>query len=108
MLFDNGNTHRSINPNAHSRGQVLRLDETNRVASFVLNADLGAYSIALGSAQLLSTGNYSFDVGWILDANFQNPTSQTIEVDPSGRPVYNLQAATQEYRTFRMRDLYTP
>lgn len=108
MLFDNGNTRHSIDPNANSRGQVLRLDETNRVASFVLNADLGAYSIALGSAQLLSNGNYSFDVGWVLDANFQNPTSQTIEVDPSGRIVYNLQAATQEYRTFRMRDLYTP
>ena len=108
MLFDNGNTRHTVDANAHSRGQVIQLDETNRVARLVLNADLGAFSIALGSAQLLPNGNYSFDVGWILGDPGQPATSQSLEVDPSGAIVYNLQVATQEYRTFRMRDLYTP
>jgi len=108
MVFDNGNTRRTIDPNANSRGQVLRLDETNRKASFVLNVDLGALSIALGSARWLPNGNYSFDVGLIPGDTGQPSTSLMVEVDPSGKIVYKLQAATAEYRTFRMRDLYTP
>lgn len=107
-VFDNGNTRQATDPNAHSRGQVIRLDEASRVATFVLNADLGAYALALGTAQVLENGNYNFDLGWIPGVQGQPATAQMVEVDSSGRIVYNLQAATQVYRTFRMRDLYTP
>ncbi len=105
MVFENGNTRRVTDPNAHSRGQVIHLDEANRVATFVLNADLGAYSLALGTAQALEDRNYSFDSGWILGDQGQSATAQMVEVDSSGRITYNLQAATQVYRTFRVRDL---
>jgi hypothetical protein len=102
-VFDNGNVRRQSDANANSRGQVLRLDEQNRMATFVLNADLRAYCAAVGSARQLPNGNYHFDLGWI-DAT----RSESVETDPSGKIVYAIQVATQEYRSFRMRDLYTP
>jgi hypothetical protein len=102
-LFDNGNVRREADENARSRGQVFRLDEQNLVAELVLNADLGAYAFALGSAQRLENGNYFFNVGFRQDA-----TGISIEVDPSGNPVYAIQGSAPEYRTFRMKDLYTP
>jgi len=103
MVFDNGNTRHAIDGNAHSRGQVLQLDEKNHVASFLLNADLGGYSQALGSAAKLPNGNYHFNLG-ILGGN----SAQSVEVDPSGNIVYAIQVSSPDYRTFRMRDLYTP
>jgi hypothetical protein len=63
VLLDNGNTRRASDPNAHSRGQVWTLDETNMTATPVLNADLGTYAGAVGSAQRLSNGNYAFTLG---------------------------------------------
>jgi len=58
VLFDNGTARQTIE-SANSRGQVWRIDQTNMMASLVLNADLGAYSRSLGSAQLLGNGNYA-------------------------------------------------
>jgi hypothetical protein len=105
ILFDNGNTRRATNPNAHSRGQVWTLDETNMTATPVLNADLGNYSGRLGSAQRLSNGNYSFMSGAI-----GNPPpaqiGQTIEILPDGTKSYVLKVASPEYRAFRVRTLY--
>ncbi len=106
-VFDDGNTRQLSDASAHSRGQVLKVDEINMQASLAVNADLGAYSYALGSAQRLPNGDYHFDLGWIRGDGLGD-RSQSIEVDPSGKIVYNLQAQTPEYRTFRMRDLYTP
>jgi len=102
-VFDNGNTRRSTDSTAHSRGQVFQLDEQNRIASPVLSVDLGVYSSALGSAQKLANGNYHFNAGII-----QGTTnySQSIEVTPSGQVVYAIQPSTPNYRTFRLRDLY--
>src|SRR5581483_1583216 len=42
MVFDDGNT-RVVAQGGNSRGQVLKLDEQNRTASFLLNADLGVF-----------------------------------------------------------------
>jgi arylsulfate sulfotransferase len=103
-LFDNGDVRRAADPNAHSRGQVLHLDENSRVATLVLNADLGDYSFALGSAQNLPNGNYHFNLGWLQPAN----TSQAVEVDPSGNKVFTLQLNSPAYRSFRLKDLYSP
>jgi hypothetical protein len=106
-VFDNGNIRCAGDASAHSRGQVIRLDEANRMASLVLNADLGGYSLALGSARALPDGDFHFDRGFINDAAL-GPFSQTVEVDRSGNVVYQIQAATTEYRTFRMQSLYEP
>jgi hypothetical protein len=77
------------------------------MASLVLNADLGRYSLAMGSARALPDGDFHFDLGFINDAT-RGPFSQTVEVDGSGNVVYRIQAATTEYRTFRMQSLYEP
>jgi hypothetical protein len=103
-LFDNGNVRYAQDGSAHSRGQVLKIDEPNRVATPVLNADLGSYSLAVGSAQRLADGNMHFDLGFINTAKGQ--FSQSVEVDPSGNIVYQVQAPTPFYRTFRMTTLY--
>jgi arylsulfate sulfotransferase len=102
-VFDNGNTRHFIYPDANSRGQVLQLDEQAFTVTPVLNADLGVYSSALGAAQKLSNGNYYFGAGILSDNS-----ALMIELDPSGNPVYALQSSGPEYRSFRMRDLYTP
>jgi arylsulfate sulfotransferase len=102
-LFDNGDVRYAADPTAHSRGQVILLDETARVATPILNADLGAYSFALGSAQKLSDGNFHFNLGVLPDG-----TSQSVEVDSFGNKVYDLSISLPDYRSFRMRDLYSP
>jgi arylsulfate sulfotransferase len=107
ILFDNGNIRQASDPNAHSRGQVWVLDETKMTATLVVNADLGAYSGALGAAQRLSNGNYSFTLG----TNGPVPPppkapAHAIEVSPNGAEVYDLTANSPEYRTFRVRTLY--
>ncbi len=102
-VFDNGNTRYESDPSASSRGQVLQVDEQNRVVRHVLNADLGAYSFALGTAQKLAGGNYNFNLGLLPDR-----TSQSVEVDPSGQTVYAIKIGAPVYRSFRLRDLYTP
>jgi hypothetical protein len=104
ILFDNGNTRRATDPNAHSRGQVWSLDETSMTATPVLNADLGNYSFRLGSAQRLSNGNYSFLSG--SEGQPPRDTARSIEVRPDGTPVYVLAFASPEYRSFRVRTLY--
>jgi hypothetical protein len=102
-LFDDSNRRNVADPSANSRGQVIQLDEQNRVANLIVNADLGLYTFALGAAQKLPNGNYHFDVGYLSDG-----TSTSMEVDPSGNTVYSLHAGAPEYRSFRMADLYTP
>ena len=103
LVFDNGNVRFTQDSTTQSRGQVLKIDEENRSVSFVLNVPLGAYAVALGSAQLLSNGNYHFNLGWM-----PNTRSQALEYDPAGRLVTQIETDTQQYRSFRIRDLYTP
>jgi hypothetical protein len=105
ILFDNGNTRRASDPNAHSRGQVWTLDEQAMTATLVVNADLGAYAGALGAAQRLSNGNYSFTLGTAV-AEPPVPPAHTIEVTPNGTKLYDLQVNKGEYRSYRMRTLY--
>jgi len=103
VLFDNGNTRQAETSDAHSRGQVLDVDESTLTATLTLNADLGEYALALGSAQKLDNGNYFFNSGWV-----RNATSQDLEFGPTGSLVSRFDVQTQQYRSFRMRDLYTP
>ena len=103
LLFDNGNLRNFADPSANSRGQVIQLDEQNRIANLVVNIDMGQYSFALGAAQKLPNGDYHFDVGYLVDG-----TSIAVEVDPSGNIVYALHAGAPAYRSFRMHNLYVP
>jgi hypothetical protein len=101
-IFDDGNTRVQAN-GGNSRGQGLILNEVNRTVSFALNADLGSYSFALGSAQRLLNGNYVFDNGWI------NVTTnaESSEWSTSGALVSNVHSNSVNYRTFRLRDLFS-
>jgi hypothetical protein len=104
ILFDNGNTRRASDPTADSRGQVWKLDEKTMTATLVFNADLGNYSPAVGAAQTLSNGNYSFTSGW--QGQAPNLFGQTIEVRPDGSKDYVLEINHTEFRSYRMRTLY--
>ncbi len=108
-VLDDGNTRRLDDPGAHTRGQVLQLDEPNLIATLATNADLEVYGFALGAAQELPNGNFHFDTGWVTDDPVAGAnSSRSVEVDPAGNIVYGMAINTPEYRTFRMPDLYTP
>ena len=105
-LYDNGNTRKASNPLATSRGQALALDEVNRIATTVVNADMGVYSHALGSAQQLVNGDYAFVSGWV-----QTQSGQTLARFPEttadgSAMVYQLQNNQITYRGFRQASMY--
>jgi hypothetical protein len=104
ILLDNGDTRRASDPTADSRGQVWTLDEQTMTATLAFNGDLGNYSDALGAAQRLSNGNYSFDSGRQGVAPHQ--IGQAIEVRPDGSKAYVLQVNVPLYRAFRIDTLY--
>jgi hypothetical protein len=73
--------------------------------SLRLNADLGVYAFALGSAQLLPNGNAHFLAGIVNPAR----DAHSIEVRPDGTVKYELQSGPPSiYRSWRMRNLYAP
>jgi hypothetical protein len=109
LVFDNGNTRIANNPAENSRGQVYRVDEQNMVVTPLINADLGVNSSALGTAELLPDGTYHFNAGFFPDpASPLSRITQLYHVDASGAVESNTRVYAQEYRNFRMTDLYTP
>jgi hypothetical protein len=100
VLFDDGNTRHDTTSSKDSRGQELVLDENTMTATLVVNADLGNYSLALGSAQRLPNGNLDFTSG------FLGGGGQSIEVLPNGTKTYVLQMGSLEYRSYFMSTLY--
>ncbi len=104
-LYDNGNTRiQAIGGN--SRGQVLALDEAAMNASLNLSADMGVFSVALGSSQLLDNGDYHFLSGWIPNGKLA-PSAQLFELTPSATSIYEAVFGTNVYRTYRMSTLYS-
>jgi len=112
-LFDNGNTRLSelggacVPNDCDSRGMVLELDESSMQVTPALSVDLGVYSTALGSAQLLDNENYFFLAGFV-----GNTDGYAIEILPTpgtitGTQVFNLEG-TVAYRAWRMTSIYTP
>jgi arylsulfate sulfotransferase len=105
-VYDNGNTRVALFPGSNSRGQAFTVDQVNKTVTPVVNVDLGVYSFALGSAQLLSNGNYMFESGIFPFGGF--PTfSQTIEISGGTTQVFNVQAPPS-YRSWLMPSLYSP
>jgi len=88
----------------NSRGQVWSLDQTTLTATSVLNADMGVYSYAVGSAQPLSNGNYQF-----LNNRVQGSMlyAQTLEVTPTGAHNLSFDYSGFVYRVFRLTNLHT-
>ena len=81
-----------------SRGQAYRLDEKHHTATLVLNASLGSFWQALGSAQVLPNGDFTFAGGFA-------PPSREVEVRPNGSKVFELDSPLAEYRAYRLKDL---
>ncbi len=105
-VFDNGNIRADANPDIHSRGQMWKVDEAARKATLELNADLGVYSFALGSAHKLPEGGYHFNAGWV--PGTVPASARSVEVDASGKTMYSIEAdRAPMYRSFRLKDLYT-
>ncbi len=107
-VFDDGNTRVEKCPGTqNSRGMVMLVNEPAREITYATVADLGAYSFALGSAQLLTPPNgniyASFDSGIIMPASY----TQVSEVNLAGQIVYQLQVNAGTYRAYRMQNLYT-
>jgi hypothetical protein len=114
-IFDNGNTRVYPPPlgmgSGHSRGMALTFDESSMQVTPVLSADLGSYSYSMGSAQLLSDGNYFFLLASVL-VTLNNVVSYSMEILPApgmitGTQVLNLQGP-QHYRAWQMPSLYNP
>ncbi len=105
LLFDDGHRRRKTNPAANNRGQVWELDESAHTARLLYNADLGAYAAAVGSAQALENGGFTFEAGFI------NPDSiyaRAIETSAAGKVVYVQQTyGGITYRSFRVADMYS-
>jgi hypothetical protein len=103
-LFDNNNASSvTQQPGGDARGQAWSLNTNTMVATPIENVGLGVVSQAVGTAQLLSNGNYSWQAGFInLDQ------SQSFEFTPSGTLVFHEQSDNLTYRAFRVQDLYTP
>jgi hypothetical protein len=111
-IFDNGNTRVSAPPlglgSGDSRGMALTVDFNRFTVTPVISQDLGYYSEALGSAQLLSNGNYFFQPGTVAPEG----SSYSLELVPTagtdnGTTIYNLESTTC-YRSWLMPNLYAP
>jgi len=89
-----------------SRGQVYRLDLKTHTATQIVNANLGVYSWAQGSAQRLPNGNYFFTAGTI---DYPPAGAKDVEVNPSGKTVYSDAVyGSSEYRAWMLLTLYSP
>ena len=112
-VYDDGNTRIAhVDSAGHSRGQIYAVDEAALQANVNVNTDLGVYSVAVGTAQILPNGNYWFQSGLIFGTDGQ-PYAQEAEAGKNGDPTFVLQVTqgnfashALEYRAFRMPNLY--
>lgn len=106
-VFDNGNT-RVQTFSGNSRGMSLSVDVPNRLVSVLVSQDMGTFSEGLGSAQKLSNGDYGFLSGDDTASDPGKNVSWSNEYGSSGTEVYSQEAIVAAYRSFRVKDLYTP
>jgi arylsulfate sulfotransferase len=120
-LFDNGDTRVSLPGSSSgcmqgmgggdSRGMALSVDQGTLQVTPVLSADLGVFSTAGGSAQLLFNGDYFFEIAAVL-VSLTSEVSYSVEILPTpgtttGTQVLNIQGPVG-YRGWQMRSLYSP
>jgi hypothetical protein len=109
QLFDNGNTRRSTDPTADSRGQVLSIDETNWTADIHMDVNFNFYASGYGTAQLLDNGNYWWQAGAAGGQSTADPTHSIeyvyVPSTYSGTAAYSIQFADTAYRSFRLTSL---
>jgi hypothetical protein len=107
-MFDNGNT-RISQDGGNSRGMVLNVDIPNMTVSWSFVQNIGVFSHALGSAQLLSNGDYMFLAGDVIyQASPLRAYDLSNEYSTSGTLTYSQGAYFAAYRTFRVGNLYSP
>jgi len=133
-LFDNGNTRVSNPPlglgtgchpfDCNSRGMVLTFTEPTGdcvtgcspgTVTPVASLDLGGYSLAMGSAQLLANGNYFFENAIVVDVVGGITYGLSMEMAPNpaapqvgpANVLMNL-AGPQHYRGWQLQSLYNP
>jgi hypothetical protein len=125
-VMDNGNTRvsppgastggipglgSSCGPNdCNSRGVALMFDETTMQVNPVLSVNLGVYSTAMGSAQLLADGNYYFMAAVVATSN--GDSAYDIEIQPTAGTDTGIQLMNISgppcYRGWQMPSLYSP
>ena len=122
-LFDNGNTRVSPPPiglggspgclpyDCDSRGMAFTFSETQMQVTQVLSVDLGYYSAAMGSAQLLSNGAYFFLPAIVLlpnltTAGFSQEVAPTPATDVPDM-LLNI-GGPEHYRAWQMTSMYFP
>jgi hypothetical protein len=132
-IFDNGNTRVSspglstggvpglgsaCGPNdCDSRGMAIYFDEKARTATVSpkgVSLDLGTFSTAMGSAQLLENGNYFFENPIVL-ISLSNTAGYSMELGPTpavpqvgpANVILNL-VGPEHYRGWQMPSLYAP
>jgi Arylsulfotransferase (ASST) len=107
-VFDDGNLRVSQCGTGNSRGMVMSVSEVTHRVFYQTLADLGTYSFALGSAQLLLSPSdpiyASFDSGLVGTGG----EALSTDVNVAGQIVYQLQVNDGSYRSYRLRDMYTP
>lgn len=104
-VLDNGDV-RIAQFGGHSRGMVLNVDIPNRTVSNAVAQGLGVYSVAEGSAQLLSNGDYMFLAA---DVPYKSGVVElSNEYTTAGTMTYSAGALTGAYRSFRVGNLYSP
>ena len=120
-MFDNGNTRVSAAPlglgsncgpyDCNNRGMVVNFSESTMQVTPVMSVDLGYYSPANGSAQLLADGNYFFLAG-IVFISTKEDGSFSLEVGPTpvtgnADVIVNLEGVEQ-YRGWQVPNMYNP
>lgn len=105
-IFDNGHVRFDKDKTSQTRGQKWQLDEKNLTATLVYNPKLQVYSSAVGAAQSLKNGGYSFNAGYI-DIQ-SSPYGRAVETDKDGKVVFAIDAyGTLIYRSYRVNDMYS-
>ena len=106
-VFDNGNTRIAQNRGQHSRGQMLSVNEATMTATLVDNFDLGVFSVAYGTAQMLVNQNGAVTGMHFESGDLNNATtSQSQSYYPTG--VFNIKSSTTAYRSAQMHNMYSP
>jgi len=122
-LFDNGNTRVAKAPlglgsncqpyDCNSRGMALTVDESSMTVTPIVSLDLGGYSEAMGSAQLLGNGNFFFENPIVFVSVQKGSAGFSLEIGPSPAfpqvgpaDVLMELVGPQHYRGFQMPSLY--